>query len=150
MQHSDSTEFAAVWNVYEGPEATRNFLDPSNYPPTPLVELPAALNPFHERGVRIFAKLMYLLPLLSVKSLPALHMLMCAEHSGKLRDIDMIVESSSGNTAFSLSIAATAFGVRRVVAVVPWDIAPGKLELLRLCGAEPKLMRDGPWGTQRN
>jgi cysteine synthase len=134
----------ASLNVYEGPTATRDFLDPTNYQPTPLVELPDGLNPFREEGIRIFAKLMYLLPPLSIKSLPALHMLMQAEGSGELDGVDMIVENSSGNTAFSLAIAAKSFGVRQVIAMVPWDIAPGILDLLRLSGAEPRLMRDAP------
>jgi cysteine synthase A len=86
---------------------------------------------------------MYLLPLLSIKSLPAIRMLTEAEASGALKGVDAIIESSSGNTAFALGVVASLFGIRRVVAVVPWDIAPGKMELLRLCGVEPRLVRDG-------
>ena len=95
-------------------------------------------------GVRVFAKLMYLLPLLSIKSLPAREMLLDAEQSGRLGGVEGLVENSSGNTAFSLGILGSLFGVRTVVAMVPWDIAPGKLDLLRLCGVEPRLVRDAP------
>ena len=130
--------------VFEGPNAIRDFLNPENNPAIPLVELPDSLNPFRAQNVRIFGKLMYLLPLLSIKSLPAIRMLADAEAAGDLKGVDAIVESSSGNTAFALGVVAPQFGIRRVVAVVPWDIAPGKLELLRLCGVEPRLVKDGP------
>jgi cysteine synthase len=127
---------------FQGPTAIRDFLNPQNHPFLPLVELPDHLNPFHADGVRILAKLMYLLPLLSIKSLPALNMLLEAEAAGKLKDVDTIVENSSGNTAFSLAVLAQCFGISRVTALVPWDIAPGKLDLLRLCGVEPRLQKE--------
>jgi cysteine synthase len=121
-------------NIFTGPDAIRNLLDPDCNPPVPLVELPDKLNPFTRQKVRIFAKLMYLLPLLNMKSLPALNMLLQA--SRKLKGVHTIVENSSGNTAFSLAVLARLFGIRSVRAFVPQDIAPGKLELLRLSGAE--------------
>lgn len=121
-------------NVFSGPDAVKNFLDPDRNPPLPLVELPESLNPFAAQKVRIFAKLLYLLPLLNLKSLPVLSMLRDAGE--KLDGVHTIVENSSGNTAFSLAVIAPFFGVRSVRAIVPIDIAPGKLELLRLAGAE--------------
>jgi cysteine synthase len=129
-------------SVFQGPSAIRDFLNPNNHPFLPLVELPDHLNPFRTERVRILAKLMYLLPLLSIKSLPALNMLLEAEAAGKLADVDTIVENSSGNTAFSLAVLAQCFGISRVTALVPWDIAPGKLDLLRLCGVEPRLQKE--------
>ena len=105
--------------VFEGPNAIRDFLNPANNPAIPLVELPDRLNPFRAQNVRIFGKLMYLLPLLSIKSLPAIRMLADAEAAGDLKGVDAIVESSSGNTAFALGVVAPQFGIRRVVAVVP-------------------------------
>ncbi len=130
--------------VFSGPRAIRELLDPARNPPAPLVELPEEMNPFSGERVHIFAKLMYLLPLLNIKSLPALNMLIEAEAAGKLEGVDTIVENSSGNTAFSLGILAPLVGVRRVKAIVPWDIAPGKLESLRLAGVEPILKREAP------
>ena len=117
-------------NIFSGPDAIKQFLDPDCNPPLPLVELPDWLNPFAEQKVRIFAKLLYLLPLLNLKSLPVLAMLQDA--SGELDGVHTIVENSSGNTAFSMAIMARLFGIRSVRAIVPLDIAPGKLELLRL------------------
>jgi cysteine synthase len=131
-------------NVFVGPSAVRDFLNPENLPPTPLVEVPDHFNPLRSHGVRIFAKLMYLSPLLNIKSLPAMNMLMEAEADGSLNDVHTIVENSSGNTAFSLAVLAPLFKVERVVSLVPWDIAPGKLDLLRIAGAEPRFRKDVP------
>ena len=121
-------------NIFAGPDAIKQFLDPDCNPPLPLVEVPDWLNPFAEQKVRIFAKLLFLLPLLNLKSLPVLAMLRDA--SGELDGVHTIVENSSGNTAFSMAIMARLFGIRSVRAIVPIDIAPGKLELLRLVGAD--------------
>src|ERR1700761_5819460 len=128
--------------VFEGPTAVKEFLHPENTPPLPLVELPDALNPYRDNGVRIFAKLMYLLPMLNIKSLPALNMLLDAEASGRLDGVSTLVESSSGNTAFALGVLCRVFGIQQMMALVPWDIAPGKLDMLRLVGAEPRLQKD--------
>jgi len=143
------TAAASRLGVFEGPGALTRFLNPENHPPIPLVELPDHLNPFRNSGVRIFGKLMYLLPLLNIKSLPAINMLLEAQAAGKLDGVNTIIESSSGNTVFSLGVAAKLFDIQRVIAILPWDIAPGKLDLLRLCGVEPRLNRsavDQPTG----
>jgi cysteine synthase len=129
---------------FEGPTAIRDFLNPANNPPLPLVELPSSLNPLHNEGVRIFGKLMYLLPLLSIKSLPALNMLLEADEAGSLKGVHTIIENSSGNTTFSLAVIARLFNIQHVVALLPWDIAPGKLDLLRLIGVDPRLKRNSP------
>jgi cysteine synthase A len=119
-------------SVFSGPEALKRFLDPDSHPPVPLVELPNSLNPLAGQKVRIFAKLLYLLPLFNLKSFPVLGML----REASLEGVHTLVENSSGNTAFSLAIIARLFGIQAVRAIVPIDIAPGKLELLRLAGAE--------------
>jgi cysteine synthase len=131
-------------NVYAGPDSIRDFLNPENCPPSPLVELPPHLNSFRDRNVRIFAKLAFLSPLLNIKSIPVFHMLQEAEQQGLLQGVHTIVENSSGNTAFCLAVTAAQFGVKRVVAFVPFDIAPGKLDMLRLVGAQPELRRGAP------
>ncbi len=130
--------------VFEGPDAIREFLNPANSAPLPLVELPGKLNPFRGEGIRVYAKLAYLMPLLNVKSLPTWNMLREAQAGGKLRDVHTIVENSSGNTAFALAVLARIFGVESVSAFVPFDIAPGKLELLRIGGVLPQMTRSAP------
>ncbi len=44
--------------IYKGQDAVRECFDPHSAPPLPLVELPPCLNPYHQDGVRIYAKLM--------------------------------------------------------------------------------------------
>ncbi len=135
-------------SVFCGLTAIKDFLHPERHPPIPLVELPEHLNPFQKEGVRVFAKLMYLLPLLNVKSLPALNLLLAAQAAGRLEGVHTLVEASSGNTAFSLTIFAKIFGIGTVRAIIPRDIAPGKLELLRLSGTDVSFSNesDGPGG----
>ena len=62
-------------NVFAGPDAVRDFLDPGKLPNLPLVELPDSLNPYTGDQVRIFAKLMNMLPLGNVKAVPAFNMI---------------------------------------------------------------------------
>jgi cysteine synthase len=144
MTTPDSGIARRTLNTFEGPDSIREFLNPENSAPCPLVELPLHLNAFRDAGVRIYAKLSYLLPLLNIKSLPALNMLLQADSEGKLEGVHTLVESSSGNTAFSLTPISALFGIKRVLAFVPFDIAPGKLDMLRLAGVQPELKRNAP------
>ena len=122
--------------IFTGSSAISDFLNPDSNPPVPLVELPESLNPFARKGVRIFAKLMYLLPLLNIKSLTAINMLDDARKKGALKGVNTLIENSSGNMAFSLAIIAPLFGIKNVKVIIPKDVAPGKLEMMRLVGGE--------------
>jgi cysteine synthase/rhodanese-related sulfurtransferase len=123
-------------NVFSGPNAVRDFLNPDNGPMIPLVELPDHCNPFRKNGVRIYAKLMNMLPLTNVKSLPALNMLLEAKESGRLKKVNTLIENSSGNTVFSLATIARLFGIKKTKAIVSHEVTWGKLQLLRLFGTE--------------
>lgn len=57
-------------NVYRGPDSIRDYHDPEKSHPLPLIELPPHLNPYHNNGVRIYAKMMNALPAHNVKELP--------------------------------------------------------------------------------
>lgn len=57
-------------NVFSGPNSLINYFNPDLNPPLPLVELPKELNPFYDDGVRVFAKMLTMLPAGNVKSLP--------------------------------------------------------------------------------
>ena len=59
-------------NVYRGQDSLRDYYDPDIAPPLPLVEIPRRLNPFCEDGVRIYAKMMTILPAHNVKQLPGI------------------------------------------------------------------------------
>ncbi|KAI9044050.1 tryptophan synthase beta subunit-like PLP-dependent enzyme [Aspergillus affinis] len=89
-------------NVFKGADSIRNFFNPDEQPPVPLVELPPKLNPYHTDGVRIYAKLLTCLPAQNVKALPALNMLLHDPSSAN----KSVVEVSSGSTVTSLAIAS--------------------------------------------
>lgn len=57
-------------NVYTGRDSLKKYFDPDFQPPLPLVEIPDSLNPHRADGVRIYAKMMTMLPANNVKALP--------------------------------------------------------------------------------
>ena len=71
--------------LFAGKDAIKDYLNPDNNPPLPLVELPPSLNPLASDGVHIFAKLMNTLPLANIKSLPALNMILDAEKKASFK-----------------------------------------------------------------
>jgi len=75
-----------------------------------------------------------MLPLGNVKSLPAYNMLDEAEKLGKLKEVHTVVESSSGNTVFSLGLLSKHFGVEKTKAFCSNEVTTGKLNLLRFAG----------------
>jgi len=123
-------------NVFSGPTALRDFLNPDEHPMLPLVEIPECLNPYATDGVRIYAKLMNFLPLANIKSLPALSMLTKKEAAGDLKQVSTLIENSSGNTVFSLGILARLFGINATKAIVSHEVSYGKLQLLRFFGID--------------
>jgi cysteine synthase/cystathionine beta-lyase/cystathionine gamma-synthase len=123
-------------SVYIGQDALKNYLHPANYASTPLVELPADLNPFLADGVRLLAKMVPLVPLMNIKSIPAYSMLSMAADRGDLNGVEKIIESSSSNTVLSLSVIAKLFGVDTTCAIVDHNIAPSLSRMLRLFGIE--------------
>lgn len=124
-------------NTFKGPDALKDFLNPEKHPNLPMVELPASLNPFAEDGVRIFAKMMGLSPLGNVKAVPAFNMVREMYLRGELEGVERLVENSSGNTVFSMAIAARQFGVQRTQSYVPSEISWNKLLMLQFFGIEP-------------
>lgn len=124
-------------NVFCGAEAIKDFLDPGKLPYLPLVEIPRALNPFADDRVRILAKMMNLLPLGNVKAVPAYNMIREKALAGELDGVESLIENSSGNTVFSLAIAARQFGVEKTSSYVPAEISWNKLLMLLFFGVEP-------------
>ncbi len=124
-------------NVFSGPEAIKDFMDPDKLPYLPLVEIPPALNPLTDDGVRIMAKMMNLMPLGNVKSVPAFNMIREKALAGDLDEVEALIENSSGNTVFSLAIAARQFGVEKTFSYVPAEISWNNLLMLLFFGVEP-------------
>ena len=129
--------------VFLGEEALKSYLCPANFATTPLVELPSDLNPFRGDGVRLLAKMMPLVPLMNIKSVPAFSMLSKAAERGELAGVDNIIESSSSNTVLSLSVIGKLFGIESTSAIVDHAIAPSLVRMLRLFGIEI-LLHPGP------
>ncbi len=123
-------------SVFLGEKALADYLCPANYAPTPLVELPDDLNPFRKDGVKLLAKMMPLVPLMNIKSLPAYSMLSKAAERGDLSGVQQVIESSSSNTVLSLSVLSKLFGVNTTCAIVDHSIAPSLMRMLRLFGIE--------------
>lgn len=69
-QRSQPVYDAAKMNVFRGENSLVDYFNPDKNPPLPLVELPKALNPFYDDGVRVYAKMLTALPATNVKSLP--------------------------------------------------------------------------------
>ena len=99
-------------HVYRGQSAVNDFLNPENHL-TPLVELSEKLNPFIADQVHIYIKLQTFLPLMNIKSIPAYEML-----KQDMSPTKKIIESSSGNMAFSLSILSRSAGYEKMKAVM--------------------------------
>ena len=135
-KESESYTFESYDGVFDGKEGLKNYLNPENYAPSPLVELPDHLNPFSEDKVRVFAKFMPLVPLMNIKSLPAYSMLSEAAKRGDLDDVQNIIESSSSNTVMSLSVISRLFGIDTTSAIVDHSISSGLIKMLQLFGIE--------------
>ena len=129
-------------NFFEGKYALSNFLSPGSTGFTPVVELPKSLNPMRREGVRIYIKLTNMLPLMNIKSLPS-HSMLSSISKKRLRDINNLVEYSSGNTVFSLTVLARHFGIPRTSAVITSDVPLQKQKLLLLTGTDI-LISQGP------
>lgn len=126
-----------MMNVFKGPDALRDYMNPGKHPNLPLVEIPAEMNPFAGDNIRIFAKVMGMSPLGNVKAVPAFNMIREMYLRGELNGVERLVENSSGNTVFSMALAARQFGVNRTQSYVPSEISWNKLLMLLFFGIEP-------------
>ena len=111
-------------------------LNPTHNPLAPAFPLPNYLNPFVADRVDFVPVPIFGSYVPNMKSFVVREMLEDASAKDKLKNIHTVVEATSGNTGASLGIQAPYYGIRRTVAVVERDTAPGKLEQLRLCGVE--------------
>jgi cystathionine beta-synthase/cysteine synthase A len=77
----------------------------------------------------------------SVKARPALHMIEQAEKRGDINKDTVIIESSSGNTAIAIAMVSAMKGYH-FKPVVDVKMPQGKLDLLRIFGADVQLVGD--------
>ena len=99
---------------------------------TPMVEI-ALMSP--KPSVHIFAKLEGHNPTGSVKDRIVKYMLEQAEDSGQLTKDRILLEATSGNTGIALAMIGRRKGYR-VKVVLPENVSPERMSLLRLYGAE--------------
>ncbi|HQN96237.1 MAG TPA: cysteine synthase family protein [Thermoanaerobaculales bacterium] len=99
---------------------------------TPLVRLGRSVD---GRGCEAFAKLEFLNPMGSVKDRIARHMVAKALADGRLHAGDLVVESSSGNTAMGLAMMSILEGLRCTM-VVRRQTSREKLDCLRAMGID--------------
>ncbi len=128
-------------NIFFGNNAGLEFVNPENFI-TPIVEVHNTINPFQKDGVRFFAKMLQFSPLAQVKSIPSYEMLLQAQINGSLKGKDTIVEASSGNTSYGLSVIGRFMSIKNFEAYVSNEISPKKLNLLRLFDIKPQVFTD--------
>ena len=113
---------------------------------TPLIKLRAASA---ATGCEIYGKAEFLNPGGSVKDRAALAIIRDAEKSGRLRPGGVIVEGTAGNTGIGITLVANALGYRSII-VMPETQSQEKKDMLRLCGADLRLVPALPYANPGN
>jgi cysteine synthase A len=113
---------------------------------TPLIRLRAASA---ATGCEILGKAEFLNPGGSVKDRAALAMIRDAEKRGALRKGGVVVEGTAGNTGIGITLVANALGYRSVI-VMPETQSQEKKDMLRLCGADLRLVPALPYANPGN
>ena len=113
---------------------------------TPMIKLRAASA---ATGCTILGKAEFLNPGGSIKDRAALAIVQDAEKSGRLRPGGVIVEGTAGNTGIGIALVANALGYRAVI-VIPETQSQEKKDMLRLCGADLRLVPAAPYANPNN
>lgn len=113
---------------------------------TPLIKLQKASE---ETGCSILAKCEFLNPGQSVKDRAALYIIRDAEKQGSLRPGGLIVEGTAGNTGIGLALVGKALGYGSVI-VMPETQSQEKKDMLKMCGADLRLVPALPYSDPNN
>lgn len=113
---------------------------------TPLIRLRKASE---LTGCEILGKAEFLNPGGSVKDRAGLYIILDAEERGVLKPGGVIVEGTAGNTGIGLALVGNARGYRTVI-VMPETQSQEKKDMLRLCGAELRLVPAAPYRDPNN
>jgi cysteine synthase len=113
---------------------------------TPLIRLRRASE---TTGCTILGKAEFLNPGGSVKDRAALYIVKDAEQRGALLPGGVIVEGTAGNTGIGLALVGNARGYRTVI-VMPETQSQEKKDMLRLCGADLRLVPAVPYSNPMN
>ena len=113
---------------------------------TPLIRLERASA---MTRCNILGKAEFLNPGGSVKDRAALYIVRDAERSGRLKPSGVVVEGTAGNTGIGLALVGNALGYRTVI-VMPETQSQEKKDMLRLCGADLRLVPALPYRDPNN
>jgi cysteine synthase A len=113
---------------------------------TPLIRLRRLSE---STGCDILGKAEFLNPGGSVKDRAALYIVRDAEERGLLKPGGTIVEGTAGNTGIGLALVGNALGYRTVI-VMPESQSQEKRDMLRLCGADLRLVPAVPYKDPMN
>ena len=113
---------------------------------TPLIKLKQASE---RTGCTILGKAEFLNPGGSVKDRAALAIIRDAEARGDLRPGGVVVEGTAGNTGIGISLVGNALGYRSII-VMPETQSQEKKDMLRLCGADLRLVPAVPYKDPNN
>ncbi len=113
---------------------------------TPLIRLKKASK---ITGCEIYGKAEFMNPGGSVKDRAAKAIIEHAEKSGSLKSGGTIVEGTAGNTGISLAMCANARGYKTVI-VLPETQSQEKKDMLRICGADLRLVPAVPYKDPKN
>ena len=113
---------------------------------TPLIRLNNASD---ITGCEIYGKAEFMNPGGSVKDRAAKAIIEHAEKSGNLKIGGTIVEGTAGNTGISLAMCANARGYKTVI-VLPETQSQEKKDMLRICGADLRLVPAVPYKDPNN
>jgi cysteine synthase len=100
-------------------------------------------------GRTIVGKAEFLNPGGSVKDRAALGIIEAAERDGRLRPGGTIVEGTAGNTGIALALLGAARGYRTII-VIPDDQSAEKIALLKLFGADVRIVKAAPFTNEQN
>src|SRR5471030_1714227 len=113
---------------------------------TPLIRLRQASE---ATGCTILGKAEFMNPGQSVKDRAALFIIEDAVKKGELQPGGVIVEGTAGNTGIGLALVGNALGYRTVI-VMPETQSQEKKDMLRLCGADLRLVPAVPYSNPMN
>ena len=113
---------------------------------TPMIRLRKASE---LTGCEILGKAEFLNPGGSVKDRAALYIVKDAETRGLLKPGGTIVEGTAGNTGIGLALVGNALGYKSVI-VMPETQSQEKKDMLRLCGADLRLVPAVPYSNPMN
>ena len=128
----------------QAPKIRHNFAAAVGH--TPMIRL---RRPSEATGCNILAKAEFLNPGGSVKDRAALGIIRDAEARGLIRPGGLIVEGTAGNTGIGLTLLGASRGYRTLI-VMPETQSREKIDMLRLCGADVRLVPAVPYRNPDN